>query len=285
MVTLNQNMFFRKDSTQRRNCHYLVLFNNPVDRQLVTILGRQMYPSRRNFLLQKFDEASERPYGNLLVDLKPTTPNSLRLAPTYWEQASRRRMKSRRRIWRRKKKRNTNRQIRGCPVDEPTAKRCKREDGGIESTYDYELECYLKDLPVTVCCANQLPARVESWAQSFVVNTDSCDKKGHTGWHFISQKKDPPNFSIRSDEHRKRIAVASETCWSLTDCNTSSTQFEFNPRTVTPVESIAFTSSNTDIGTLLWKISWMNFLPETQRQSRPNWKTFINELCVRQQYI
>ena len=33
-------------------------------------------------------------------------------------------------------------QVRGCPVDEPPSKRCKRED-----TYDYELECYLKDLP------------------------------------------------------------------------------------------------------------------------------------------
>jgi hypothetical protein len=38
-----------------------------------------MYPSRRNLLLQKFDEATERPYGYLLMDLKPTTPDSLRL--------------------------------------------------------------------------------------------------------------------------------------------------------------------------------------------------------------
>ena len=79
VVTLNQNLFFGQDPTQRRNCHYLVLFNNPVDRQAVTTLGRQMYPSRRNFLLQKFDEDTERPYGYLLVDLKPTTPDSLRL--------------------------------------------------------------------------------------------------------------------------------------------------------------------------------------------------------------
>jgi hypothetical protein len=31
------------------------------------------------FLLQMFDEAMERPYGFLLMDLKPTTPDSLRL--------------------------------------------------------------------------------------------------------------------------------------------------------------------------------------------------------------
>jgi hypothetical protein len=57
-------------------------------------------------------------------------------------------------------------------------------------------------------------------------------------------------------------------------------QYKFNPRTATPVDSIAFTSSNTDIGTLLWKISWMNSPLETQRRSRPNWKTFTNEFCV-----
>ena len=102
-----------------------------------------------------------------------------------------------------------NHQIRGCSVDEPLVKRCKREDDRVEGTYGYELECYLKELPATVCCADQLPARVENRAQSFVVNTDSCDREGT---HFISQKKDPPNFSIRSDEHRKRITVASETC-------------------------------------------------------------------------
>ena len=78
-------------------------------------------------------------------------------------------------------------QIRGCPVDELLAKRCKREDDGLEGTYSYELECYLKDLPATVCCVDQLPARVESRTQSFVVNTDPCDREG-THWvafHFF----------------------------------------------------------------------------------------------------
>ena len=41
VVTLNQNLFFGKDLTQRRNCHYLVFFNNPVDRQPVTTLEKE----------------------------------------------------------------------------------------------------------------------------------------------------------------------------------------------------------------------------------------------------
>jgi hypothetical protein len=139
-------------------------------------------------------------------------------------------------------------QIRGCPVDEPPVKRCKREDDGVEDTYGYKLECYLKDLPTTVCCADKLPARVESRAQSFVVNKYSCDREGTHWVAFYFPKEGPAEF--------------------------------FNPRTATPVDSIAFTSSNTEIESLLWKISWMNSPLETQRRSRPNWKTFTNEFCV-----
>ncbi|CAC5399436.1 unnamed protein product [Mytilus coruscus] len=73
VVVLNQNLFFGQDPTQRRNCHYLVLFNNPIDRQHVKTIGRQMYPSRSDFFLRKFEEATSRSYGILLVDLKPGT--------------------------------------------------------------------------------------------------------------------------------------------------------------------------------------------------------------------
>ncbi|CAC5390993.1 unnamed protein product [Mytilus coruscus] len=79
VVVLNQNLYFGKDPTQRRNCHYLVLFNNPIDRQPVMTLGRQMYPSRFDFFLRKFEEATRKPYGFLLVDLKPGTAESSRL--------------------------------------------------------------------------------------------------------------------------------------------------------------------------------------------------------------
>ncbi|XP_071145283.1 DIS3-like exonuclease 2 [Mytilus edulis] len=34
--------------------------------------------------------------------------------------------------------------------EEPSAKRCRTEDDGVEGTYGYELECYLEDLPATI---------------------------------------------------------------------------------------------------------------------------------------
>jgi hypothetical protein len=45
-----------------------------------------------------------------------------------------------------------------------------------------------------MCCTDQLPARVESRAQSFVVNTDSCDHKGTHWVAFHFPKEGPAEF-------------------------------------------------------------------------------------------
>ena len=63
VIALNQNMYFGKDPTQRRNCHYLVLFKNPIDRQPIA-----MYPERAHGILQKFEEVTKEPYSYLVVD-------------------------------------------------------------------------------------------------------------------------------------------------------------------------------------------------------------------------
>jgi hypothetical protein len=140
-------------------------------------------------------------------------------------------------------------------VDEPPARRCKREDDGVEGTYGYELECYLKDLPATLCSADQLPARVENRAQSFVVNADSCDREGTHWVAFHFPKEGSAEFFDsfgRAPEtyhrHFRNVLIANEQQYKL---NTVRVQ----PEDATPVDSIAFISSNTDIETLLWKIS------------------------------
>lgn len=79
VIAINQNMYYNKDPTQRRNCHYLVIFNNSVDRQQVMTLARQMYPENPQYVLRHFKEATSKPYGYLLIDLTPTTPEHLRM--------------------------------------------------------------------------------------------------------------------------------------------------------------------------------------------------------------
>lgn len=86
VISINQNLFGNKDPTQRRNCHYLLLFNNPVDKQSVMTLARQMYPGHTDKFLKMFAKATKHPYGHLIVDLKPFTPDNQRLKCLTHEQ-------------------------------------------------------------------------------------------------------------------------------------------------------------------------------------------------------
>lgn len=83
VMTINKNMYYNMDPTKRRNWPYLALFNNPADRQQVMILARQMYPENTQYLLRQIKEATSKPYGYLLIDLKPTTPEHLRRS-NFW---------------------------------------------------------------------------------------------------------------------------------------------------------------------------------------------------------
>jgi len=56
----------------------MVLFNNPVDKQLVMTMARQTFPGQSVILLKQFGKATKYPYGLLLVDLKPFPPEHIK---------------------------------------------------------------------------------------------------------------------------------------------------------------------------------------------------------------
>jgi hypothetical protein len=81
VVYISQNLF-NKGKENRNislNTHYLVLFKNPRDSAQIAHLGRQIFPDRVKYFREAFADATTRPYGYLLVDLKTTTPDDLRL--------------------------------------------------------------------------------------------------------------------------------------------------------------------------------------------------------------
>lgn len=61
------------------NSHYIMLFKNPRDSLQIATLARQMYPGRSKFLIEAYQNATQGSYGYLLMDLKPTTPEDLRV--------------------------------------------------------------------------------------------------------------------------------------------------------------------------------------------------------------
>lgn len=80
VMYITQNMF-HQGSGQRDislNTNYLVLFKNPRDRAQVQHLARQVYPENPKFLQEIYFDATSRPYGYLLLDLKQTTPENCR---------------------------------------------------------------------------------------------------------------------------------------------------------------------------------------------------------------
>ena len=88
VIAINQNLYFNKDPTQRRNSHYMIVFNNPVDRQPMMTLARQMYPENPMKFMQEFQRATKYPFGYLVIDLKPFTSENARLLPNALEHTS-----------------------------------------------------------------------------------------------------------------------------------------------------------------------------------------------------
>ena len=61
------------------NSHYIIMFKNPRDALQVATLGQQMYPGKSKFLIDAYKDATEKPYGYLLLDLKPDTAEIYRV--------------------------------------------------------------------------------------------------------------------------------------------------------------------------------------------------------------
>ena len=80
---LLQNLFPRgKESRDiALNSHFVTLFNSPVDRQQVNLFARRIYPNTTNRFMSVYEAAVQRPYGNLTIDLRPSTSESERLKP------------------------------------------------------------------------------------------------------------------------------------------------------------------------------------------------------------
>ena len=57
----------------------MVLFNNVRDSSQITNLAKQIQPGNVAYLRDSYADATSKPYGYLLIDLKPDTDDLLRL--------------------------------------------------------------------------------------------------------------------------------------------------------------------------------------------------------------
>ena len=87
MISLLQNIFPQGSACRdiALNTQYLVLFNNPIDRQQVATLARRIYPSKHSVSMKAFEAATFKPYGHLVVDLKSDTSEKYRLRANIFD--------------------------------------------------------------------------------------------------------------------------------------------------------------------------------------------------------
>ena len=87
VIYLTQNLFPQGKACRdiALNTQYLVLFNNPIDRQQVASLSKRIFPSSNTNFMKIFEQATARPYGYLVVDLKAGTPELERLHTDIFE--------------------------------------------------------------------------------------------------------------------------------------------------------------------------------------------------------
>ena len=78
-ITLSQNLYpgGKEQATQNRNYHYTVLFKNPADTRYVKALGNRWTGDSKSFF-HVYQKATEKPYGYLVVDHHPQTPEAIR---------------------------------------------------------------------------------------------------------------------------------------------------------------------------------------------------------------
>ena len=78
VIRLLQNIYQhgREIRTMSLNTQYLVLFKNPRDQLQVMTLSRQIFPHRSYQFMGKFNQATAKPYGYLVIYKTPRLPET-----------------------------------------------------------------------------------------------------------------------------------------------------------------------------------------------------------------
>ena len=81
IIYIVQNIFHQSKEMRNisLNAHYIVLFKSPRDKQQISMLARQVDPGRVQEFMRSYEDATSRPHGYLMLDLKPTTSDQGRL--------------------------------------------------------------------------------------------------------------------------------------------------------------------------------------------------------------
>jgi hypothetical protein len=80
IIYIVQNVFHHGKEMRNisLNAHYIVLFKSPRDKQQIPMLAGQINPGRVQEFMRSYEDATSRPHGYLMLDLKPTADDQQR---------------------------------------------------------------------------------------------------------------------------------------------------------------------------------------------------------------
>lgn len=81
VIFIVQNVFHHgmEMRTISLNSHYFILLKNPRDGSQIVNLAKQLFPHHTRYLSQAYEDCTSEPYGYVLIDCKPDTPDSFRV--------------------------------------------------------------------------------------------------------------------------------------------------------------------------------------------------------------
>src|SRR3981189_3603223 len=81
IINILQNLYFqsKEQRTRHLNTQYMVIFNIPRDVNQIAVLSHQMYPIKKNYLVDIYQEATAEPYSYLFIDLHAKASGLIKL--------------------------------------------------------------------------------------------------------------------------------------------------------------------------------------------------------------
>lgn len=86
VIFVTQNLFDRKIRVARQNSQYLVIMRSPNAILSVRNIGVQLYPRQLDFFLDAYRQATQKPYGYLLLDMHAGSDPLLKLRTSIFKE-------------------------------------------------------------------------------------------------------------------------------------------------------------------------------------------------------
>jgi len=86
IIFITQNLFERKIKVARQNAQYIVLMRSPNSALSIRNIGVQLFPRQLNYFLDAYRQATNNPYGYLILDMHASSDPLLRLRTNIFKE-------------------------------------------------------------------------------------------------------------------------------------------------------------------------------------------------------